>query len=80
MFRAKSFRCEPSPHASFYAVRPCGLSVGSARDFALDVGTTGSGDSSDFVHTLNFNVAVPEPGTGLLFGLGLLALAGSRRR
>ncbi len=60
----------------------CGLTVGGLgdRDFALDVGTTGSGDSTDFVHTLDFNIVIPEPGTGLLFGLGLIALAGARRR
>jgi hypothetical protein len=56
----------------------CGLTVGAgSRDFNLDVGTTGSGDPSDFVHTFNFNV-VPEPTTGALFGLGILAL-GIRR-
>jgi hypothetical protein len=58
----------------------CGLTVGASRDFDLNVGTTGSGDPLDFVHTFNFNVVIPEPATGSLLALGLATLAFVRRR
>jgi hypothetical protein len=58
----------------------CGLTVGGSRDFNLDVGTTGSGNPFDFVHTFNFNVVIPEPTTGSLLALGLVLLALPRRR
>ena len=59
----------------------CGFTVGFPnRDFNLDVGTTGSGDAFDFVHTFNFIVAVPEPGTASLLVLGLLTLGMLRPR
>ena len=59
----------------------CGLTVGALlRDFNLDVGTTGSGDAFDFVHTFNFSVAIPEPGTASLLALGLLTLGLRRHR
>ena len=57
------------------AVGLCGFTVGASRDFALLVGETGLGDSTDFVHTFNFNVVVPEPASATLLALGLLAFA-----
>lgn len=56
------------------AIGTCGLTVGASRDFTLDVGTSGSGDPTDFVHTFNFNVVVPEPASASFLTLGLLAL------
>jgi hypothetical protein len=70
-----SFSC-----SNLNAVGQCGLIVGASRDFNLNVGTTGSGDPFDFVHTFNFNVVIPEPATGSLLALGLVTLAFARRR
>jgi hypothetical protein len=54
---------------------PVASSIGIRLDFLLT-----PGDSASF--TSNFVVVVPEPGTALLFGAGLvgLGLLGSRRR
>lgn len=57
------------------AVGLCGFTVGGSRDFALNVGETGFGDSTDFVHTFNFNVVIPEPASASLLALGLVAFA-----
>ena len=59
----------------------CGLTVGATlRDFNLNIGTSGSPDSFDFVQTFVFNVTVPEPGTASLLALGLLTLGLRRHR
>ena len=53
----------------------CGLVFGPASDFDADV----NGNTRYFRHTVDVSV-VPEPGTALLLGLGLGALATTRRR
>lgn len=53
----------------------CGLIFGPTSDFSADV----NGNTRYFRHTVGVSV-VPEPGTALLLGLGLGALATTRRR
>ena len=57
------------------AVGLCGFTVGASRDFALSIGQTGPGDSTDFVQTFSFNAVIPEPTTASLLALGLVGFA-----
>ncbi|HEB88411.1 MAG TPA: PEP-CTERM sorting domain-containing protein [Deltaproteobacteria bacterium] len=54
----------------------CGLQFGAGVGFAIHV----NGNPRFFRHTVDVNAVVPEPGTALLIGLGLTALAVQRPR